>query len=75
MLVLLLLFLSNFSRRRCEDLTFIYFRLVFIILFNYEIVKIINSNKRLLLNLHLEVLCHYWTIGELESVFKIVNIC
>ena len=72
MLVLLLLFLSNFSRRRCEDLTFIYFRLVFYYIFNYEIVKMINSNKRLLLNLHLEVLCHYWTIEEFQSGFQTV---
>ena len=72
MLVLLLLFLSNFSRRRCEDLTFIYFRLVFYYIFNYEIVKIINSNKRLILNLPLEFLCYCWTIGELYSVFEIV---
>ena len=48
MLVLLLLFLSGFSRRRCEDLTFIYFRLVFIIFFNYEIVKMIKFKKETL---------------------------
>ncbi len=66
MLLLLVLFLSDYNTILKVQHLYIFVSFFNYIIFNYEIVKMINSNKRLIVNLNFEVLCHYWTIGELE---------
>ena len=61
----------GFSRRRFEDLTFIYFRLVFYYIFNYWDCENYQFRSKSVVNLHWTVNCLLLCYWGIETWFEI----